>query len=165
MAIPITLRTGTLFATIAPGYQGAFLTKGKGVAAVRRDLATDIERLATYGICRLVTTMSAEDIIEDGLGGLLTELEGHGIDWSHLPFPGPDLRDESFHDHLRREVSIIRGELLENQKIALHAKGWGRLLERRIATVITMADDSISEEKALSMATAAVRTGHAILPF
>lgn len=163
--VPVYLRVGTVYATIAPGFRATMFHRGRGVLEVKRDLATDVARLDGFGIKRLVTTMSAEDILEDGLGGLLVELEGYGIAWTHIPFPKPGREDGYFQRYLEKEMEAVRADVLAGRAVAFHGKGWGRELERRMAIIATMLDPGLPLVEARSMTTAAVRFGHCILPF
>ena len=163
--VPVYLRVGVLYATIAPGYRSTLLHSGKGVLEVRRDLAADVARLDGFGVKRLVTTMSADDILEDGLGGLLVELEGYGIAWSHIPFPRPGKERLWFQRCLEQEMGHVRSDVLAGRPVAVHLKAWGRELERRMAIMASLLDRSLSQDEARSLATAAVRLGQCMLPF
>ncbi|WP_162782001.1 hypothetical protein [Arenimonas caeni] len=165
VVVPVFLRVGLIYATVAPGYRATVLHQNRGVLEIRRDLAADVARLYELGVHRLVTTMSAVDILEDGLAGLLTDLEGYGIDWSHIPFPSPRQKDVGFQDYLRGEVEVIRRDVLSGRRVAVHLKAWGAELERRMAILATMLDPELSLVEARSMTTAAVRTGQCMLPF
>ena len=165
VVVPVYLRVGTVYATIAPGFRSTMFRRGKGVLEVRRDLATDVARLDGYGIKRLVSTMTAEDILEDGLGGLLVELEGYGIAWTHIPFPKPGSEDAYFQRYLEQEMEAVRADVLAERPVAIHGKGWGRELGRRMAIMANMLDPELSLEEANSMATVAVRLGHCMVPF
>lgn len=165
VVVPVYLRVGTVYATIAPGFRSTMFHKGKGVLEVRRDLATDVARLDAFGIKRLVSTMTAEDILEYGLGGLLVELEGYGIAWSHIPFPKRGEEDAYFQRYLEQEMEAVRADVLAGRPVAVSLKGWGKELERRMAIMATMLDPKLSMEEARSATTAAVRVGHCLLPF
>ena len=165
VVVPVYLRVGTVYATIAPGFRSTMFHRGRGVLEVKRDLATDVARLDELGIKRLVSTMTAEDILEDGLGGLLVELEGYGIAWTHIPFPKPGREDAYFQRYLEQEMEAVRSDVLAGRRVAAHGLGWGRELERRMAIMATMLDPELSLEEANSMATAAVRLGHCMVPF
>lgn len=165
VVVPVCLRVGTLYATIAPGFRSTMFRRGRGVLEVRRDLPSDVARLDAFGIKRLVSTMTGEDILEYGLGGLLVELEGYGIAWSHIPFPRRGEEDEYFQRYLEQEMEPVRADVLAGRPVAVSLKGWGKELERRLAIMATMLDPNLSVEEARSMTTAAVRTGHCILPF
>lgn len=165
VVVPVYMRVGALYATIAPGFCSTMLHRGHGVLEIRRDLASDVARLDGFGIKRLVSTMSAEDILEDGLGGLLVNLEGYGIAWTHIPFPKPEGEDEYFHRYLEQEMEAVRADVRAGRAVAVHGKGWGVELERRMAIMVAMLDPELSPEEARSMTTAAVRLGHCIMPF
>lgn len=165
VVVPVYLRVGTVYATIAPGFRATMFHHGRGVLEVKRDLGTDVARLDGFGIKRLITTMTAEDILEDGLGGLLVELDGYGIAWTHIPFPKPGRNDEYFRRYLEEEMESVRADVLAGRPVAIHGKGWGRELERRMAIIATMLDPGLSSDEARSMTTAAVRLGHCILRF
>lgn len=165
VVVPVCLRVGTIYATIAPGYRGTHFPRDSGAFEVRRNLADDVARLDGFGIKRLVTTMAAEDILEVGLDGLLVELEGYGILWSHIPFPKRGNEDEYFQRYLESEMEAVRTDVLAGRAVAVHLVGWGRELERRMAIIATLLDPDLSLDEARSMATAAVRLGHCMLPF
>lgn len=165
VVVPVYLRVGTVYATIAPGFRSTMFHRGRGVLEVKRDLATDVARLDALGIKRLVSTMAAEDILEHGSGGLLVELEGYGIAWSHIPFPKRGEEDKYFQRYLEKEMEAVRADVLAGRPVAASLKGWGKELERRMAIMATMLDPELSLEEARSMTTAAVRVGHCILPF
>lgn len=165
VVVPVCLRTGVLYVTIAPGYRTTVLHQDKGVLEIRRDLAADVARLDELGINRLVTTMSAVDILDGGLGGLLTDLDGYGIDWSHIPFPSVREQDIGFQDYLKGEMDVIRRDVDAGRRVAVHLKAWSAELERRMAIMATMLEPDLSPVEARSMAMAAVRLGQCILPF
>ena len=165
VAIPMYLSCGILYATIAPGYRRTFVFRRKGMLEVSRDLSSDLARVDGYGIQRLVTTMSSEEILEDGLAGLLTDLEGLGIDWSHLPFPKSRQEDEGFQDYLECEVAVIRADMLAGRKVAVHAEGWGGGLVHRLATIISMLDPDMPQGEARALSTYAAQTGNSLIPF
>ncbi len=165
VVVPVCLRVGNLYATIAPGFRSTMFHRGRGVLEVRRDLASDVARLDSFGIKRLVSTMTADDILEYGLGGLLTELDGYGIAWSHIPFPKPGEEDAYFQRYLEQEMGAVRADVLAGRLVAVHGLGWGKELERRMAIMATMLDPELSPEEARSATTAAVRVGHCLLPF
>lgn len=165
VVVPVYLRVGTVYATIAPGFRSTMFHRGRGVLEVKRDLATDVARLDAFGIKRLVSTMTAEDILEYGSGGLLVELEGYGIAWSHIPFPKRGEEDKYFQRYLEQEMEAVRADVLAGRPVAASLKGWGKELERRMAIMATMLDPELSPEEARSMTTAAVRLGHCMVPF
>lgn len=119
VAVPVYLRVGTVYATIAPGFRSIMFHRGRRVLEVKRDLGADVARLDELGIKRLVSTMAADDILEDGLGGLLVELEGYGIAWTHIPFPNQGGGDAYFQAYLEQEMEAVRADVLAGRPVAV----------------------------------------------
>lgn len=162
--LPIYLSVGTVYVTMPPGFRGMLYRKARGMAEIRRDLSADVTRLSDLGIHRLLTVMSVDGILQHGLGGLLTDLEGAGIDWTHIPFPYPGQDDETFPRYLGEEMVVIRSDVANGRKVAIHDAGWRRMFEPRLAKILSMLDPELSSEGARAIATATIKLGNAMSP-
>lgn len=164
LVLPIYLSVGTVYVTMPPGFQGMLYRKARGVAAVRRDLSADVARLSDLKVDRLVTLMCADGILQHGLGGLLTDLDGAGIAWSHIPFPYRWQGDETFPRYLEQEMEVIRRDVAKGCKVAFHDAGWRWVFECRVKSILTMLDPELPLAEARALATAAIRLGNSISP-
>jgi hypothetical protein len=161
---PVHLAVGTVYLTLPPGFRGTLYRKAEGVAEIRRDLSADVARLDGFGIKRLVTVMSAEGILQHGLGGLLTDLDGFGIAWTHLPFPPYGVEDVGFPRYLAQEIEVIRLDMSQGRKVAIHGSGWGPLFEGRLRKILCLLDPELSPPQVRALTTATLRSANAMSP-
>ena len=164
MLIPVEIGVWTLYATIPPGCKGVVSHQDYGLIDIERDMAVDVEALIAHGVGRLVSMMSADDVLASGMGGLLTDLEGAGIEWTHLPFPSRRIPDEGFPRYLAEQAEVIRMGLTAGVKIAVHGSGWGPSLLRTLPRLVMSVDSDIHHSEAAARAYAAAITGRAIIP-
>lgn len=135
VVVPMNAGGWTLYATIPPGCKGIVSHEDYGLIDIERDMSADVEALASYGIGRLVSMMAAEDILSSGMGGLIVDLEGYGIDWTHIPFPSRRLPDRGFPQYLDQQVKVIRRDLEAGVKVAIHGAGWNLAFTRSATTL------------------------------
>lgn len=154
----------TLYATIPPGCKGMVSHPAYGLIDVERDMSVDVEALAAHGVGRLVSMMSADDILSSGMGGLLTDLEGAGIEWTHLPFPSRHLPDDGFPRYMAEQVAVIEKDMRRGRRVALHGAGWGLRFARDLEKLVTAFDEALSPRVAKVVVTATLRSGRSIVP-
>jgi hypothetical protein len=154
----------TLYATIPPGCKGIVSHPAYGLIDIERDMSVDVEALAAHRVGRLVSMMSADDILSSGMGGLLTDLEGAGIEWTHLPFPSRRLPDEGFPRYLTEQAALLRSNLLMGMKIAVHGRGWSPRLVGDMTRLIVAMDGSVCMERTSVSVDVAVRLMRALVP-
>lgn len=165
LVLPMPLGTKAIFVTPAPGYNGSRYKSGVGHESIERNLVADVASLKRFGINRLVTTLAGDVILDAEMGGLLTELEANGIEWSHLPFPLERKHEANFASYLHQEMQVIRKNFEGGQKIAVHGIGYGRFMERRLAIIATMLDSNLAYAEARALSVATLGLGRAMMGY
>jgi hypothetical protein len=141
--IPLGLPKYNISLTVPPGYKESYWVGADYACVVNRDIGADIARLNALGVNRLITLMDGQDILDSGMGGLETELDGYGIQWAHLPImEGPESNDY-FERELSRFSSDIWPSVKSGEHIAIHSDGWNSGIESHLPKILMAIDESL----------------------
>lgn len=141
--IPFGLPKCNISLTVPPGYKETYWVGGDYACYVNRDMGSDVARLHALGVNRLITLMVGQDILDSGMGGLETELDGYGIQWAHLPIMEGAENDEYFERELSRFSSEIWPSIQSGEHIAIHSDGWNSGIESHLPKILMSIDESL----------------------
>ncbi len=146
--IPLGLPTYNISLTVPPGYKESYWVGSDYACFINRDMGTDVARLNALGVNRLITLMVGQDILDCGMGGLETELEGYGIQWAHLPIMEGAEYDDYFERELSRFSSEIWPSVTSGEHIAIHSDGWNSGIESHLPKILMSIDESLDQAAA-----------------
>ena len=88
-----------------------------------RDLASDLEAIAGWGACALVTLMEIHELVHLGVADIGAITESLGITWYHLPIRDVSIPGSDFEYAWQTAGKALRKRLQDGNRIVVHCRG------------------------------------------
>lgn len=114
-----SLNHGRIGITFCPGKHDHAAQSG----AWARDLAADLEVIAAWGACLVLTLVETAELVELKVPQLGAEIPRLGLDWRHLPIRDYSVPGDAFEKHWETHGRDIRALLRNGGDVLVHCRG------------------------------------------
>lgn len=139
---------GQIGLTLCPGKKQPFALSG----GWDRDLTLDLNRIAGWGACAVVTLMEEHELHTLKVPALGVEVEARHMDWIHLPIPDISVPDRAFEHQWAQAGPGLRALLRNGFNVLVHCKGGlgrsGTIAARLLTELGWLPDDAIAAVRA-----------------
>lgn len=141
--------SGRIGITFCPGKKQADALTGSW----KRDLATDLEAIAAWGACALVTLVEQRELHELAVADMGEQVRCRHMAWFHLPIADYNVPDSTFETRWDEAGAQLRALLARGFDIVIHCKGGlgraGMIAARLLIELGERADEAIRSVRAV----------------
>lgn len=117
--LPAGTMGGMIGITIAPGKKQALGLTG----AHDRDLAADLDAIASWGAAAIVTLMQSDELDRYCIPAIGEEVRVRFIEWHHLPIRDVDIPDAAFESVWPGHAARLRALVAAGNRVLVHCRG------------------------------------------
>lgn len=143
------LASGRIGITFCPGKKQADALTGSW----NRDLATDLDAIAAWGACALVTLVEEHELHELAVADMGEQVRCRHMAWFHLPISDYNVPDSTFETRWDESGAQLRALLAHGFDIVIHCKGGlgraGMIAARLLVELGKPADEAIRSVRAV----------------
>lgn len=141
--------SGRIGITFCPGKKQADALTGSW----NRDLATDLDAIAAWGACALVTLVEEHELHELAVADMGEQVRCRHMAWFHLPIADYNVPDSTFETRWDESGAQLRALLAQGFDIVIHCKGGlgraGMIAARLLVELGKPADEAIRSVRAV----------------
>jgi protein tyrosine phosphatase (PTP) superfamily phosphohydrolase (DUF442 family) len=134
---------GRIGITFCPGKHDRSAATG----AWARDLAVDLDHIAAWGACLVLTLVEPAELVALNVPQLGAEVQARGMAWRHLPIADYSVPSDAFEQQWTMDGQEIRALLRGGTDVLVHCKGGlgraGMIAARLLVELGVSPDDAI----------------------